>query len=70
MPKLLAPLLALLISLLPLLNPARAQAAEQYLCAGDPLSAEVYAGAVDAPGIPNSSGEPCPVRSSCSSGAG
>jgi hypothetical protein len=60
MPKLLAPLLALLISLLPLLNPARAEAAEQYLCAGDPLSAEVYAGAVDAPGIPNSSGGTVP----------
>ena len=53
MPTLLAPLLALLISLMAWLHPASAEAADQYLCAGDPLSAELYAGAVDAPGIPN-----------------
>ena len=55
MPKLLAALLAVLIPLLPLLHPASAAAAEHYFCGGDPLSAEVIAGAVDAPGIPNSS---------------
>jgi hypothetical protein len=32
-----------------------AQAAERYLCEGELLVAEVHSGAVDAPGIPNSS---------------
>ena len=55
MTRFLAPLLALVLSLLPLLSPASAVAAEHYLCGGDPLSADVHAGAVDEPGIPNSS---------------
>jgi hypothetical protein len=33
---------------------------EQYLCAGDPLVAELHAGAVDAVGIPNTSGGTAP----------
>ena len=60
MQTLLAALVAALIPLLPLIHPASAEAAEHYLCAGDPLSAEVVAGAVDAPGIPNSSGGTVP----------
>jgi len=60
MTRFLAPLLALVLSLLPLLNPASAAAAEHYLCGGDPLSAEVYAGAVDASDIPNSAGGTVP----------
>jgi hypothetical protein len=50
-------LLALLLGLVPAAPPALA--AEQpvqvdhYRCAGDPLRAAVYAGAVDAVGIPN-----------------
>ena len=50
-------LVSVLLSLL-LLAPAWATGAEPlqqqaYLCDGDPLLAEVFAGAVDAPGIPN-----------------
>lgn len=60
MRRCLASLLGLALVLLPLLNPASAEAAEQYLCAGDPLRAEVVAGAVDAVGIPNSSGGTVP----------
>ncbi|NDF62525.1 MAG: hypothetical protein EB136_06300 [Synechococcaceae bacterium WBB_3_034] len=54
------PLLSLLLALLlPLIGwlstaaPAAAATAEHYRCGGDPLVAEVHAGAVDAPGIPN-----------------
>jgi hypothetical protein len=36
-------------------SPAQAAPSEHYLCAGDPMLAEVHAGAVDAPGIPNTS---------------
>nr|WP_198005132.1 hypothetical protein [Synechococcus sp. WH 5701] len=36
-------------------SPAWAAPPERYLCDGDPLLAEVHAGAVDAPGIPNTS---------------
>ena len=59
MTQLLALLLALVI---PLITPSAAAAAapatsapnpEHFLCAGDPLVAEVHVGAVDAPGIPN-----------------
>jgi hypothetical protein len=59
MTQLLALLLALVI---PLITPSAAAAAapataapnpEHFLCAGDPLVAEVHIGAVDAPGIPN-----------------
>ena len=59
-PRWLAPLLALVLSLVPLLQPRAAAAADHYLCAGDPLRAEVVAGAVDAVGIPNSSGGTVP----------
>ena len=38
--------------------PEEAWALERYLCNGEPLQAEVHAGAVDAPGIPNSAGSP------------
>ncbi|CAK6696342.1 hypothetical protein I1E95_00770 [Synechococcus sp. CBW1107] len=38
-----------------LVSPAQAAPAERYLCAGDPLLADVHAGAVDARDIPNSS---------------
>ena len=54
------PLLSLLLALLlPLIGwlstaaPAAAAIAEHYRCGEDPLVAEVHAGAVDAPGIPN-----------------
>ncbi|MBM5801770.1 MAG: hypothetical protein FJ077_13270 [Cyanobacteria bacterium K_DeepCast_35m_m2_023] len=50
-------LLTVMLSLVLLVCPAGAAAAEplqqdQYLCDGDPLQAQVFAGAVDAPGIP------------------
>jgi hypothetical protein len=50
-------LLALLLTL-PLAAPAWAAGPEplqrdRYLCEGEPLQAQVFAGAVDAPGIPN-----------------
>jgi hypothetical protein len=61
------PLLSLLLALLlPLIGwlgtaaPAAAATAEHYRCGGDPLVAEVHAGAVDAPGIPNSTGGTVP----------
>jgi len=52
--RLLALLLALVVPCLALINPPAAQAAGHYLCAGDPLVATEHSGAVDAPGIPNS----------------
>jgi hypothetical protein len=52
--QLLALLLAVLLPLWGLIA-SPAQAAEHYLCDGDPLVAAVHSGAVDAPGIPNSS---------------
>ncbi|CAK6698069.1 hypothetical protein H8F24_12635 [Synechococcus sp. CBW1002] len=51
-------LLALLLAVL--LAVPGAHAAEQFSCAGDPLSAEVFQGAVDATGIPNSNGGTVP----------
>lgn len=60
-------LLALLLTVaLPLLHapPAWAAAAaadvQRYVCAGEPLQASVYRGAVDAPAIPNSDGGTVP----------
>ena len=58
--------LALLLPLMGWLSDAAAAAAaaaataERYRCGGDPLVAEVHAGAVDAPGIPNSTGGTVP----------
>ena len=55
--------LALLLPLMGWLSdaaPAAAATAERYRCSGDPLVAEVHAGAVDAPGIPNSTGGTVP----------
>lgn len=61
-PWMLACLVAAAGLMLPLVVPAPAWAAGQaplqvdrYLCEGDPLEAQVFAGAVDAPGIPNTS---------------
>jgi hypothetical protein len=61
------PLLSLLLALLlPLIGwlstaaPAAAATADHYRCGGDALVAEVHAGAVDAPGIPNSTGGTVP----------
>lgn len=56
-PPLMAWLVALLLTLL-LAAPSWAAGPEPlqrelYLCEGEPLQAEVFAGAVDAPGIPN-----------------
>ena len=39
---------------------AAAADAQRYVCAGDPLQASVYRGAVDAPAIPNSNGGTVP----------
>ena len=57
--------LALLLPLWGLLHPAGVLAAsdpapQHYRCEGDPLLAEVHAGAVDAPGIPNATGGTVP----------
>ena len=60
MTRLPALLLTLVVALLALLNPPAAQAAGHYLCAGEPLVAEEHNGAVDAPGIPNSTGGTIP----------
>jgi hypothetical protein len=57
-------LLALLLATLVLgafaVAPAWAAAPERYVCAGEPLVAVVHAGAVDAPGIPNTSAGTAP----------
>ena len=53
-------LLAVALPLFMLLNPMGALAAELFICEGQPLSAEVYNGAVDAAGIPNSNGGTVP----------
>lgn len=53
-------LLALLLALLALVCPPAALAADAFLCAGEPLSAELHNGAVDATGIPNSNGGTLP----------
>jgi hypothetical protein len=58
--RLLALLLALLMPALTLIAAPAAQAAERYLCAGDPLLAELHSGAVDADDIPNSNGGTLP----------
>lgn len=50
-------LLALVLELFVLAGPATA---ETFTCGGDPLSARIYSGAVDASGIPNSSGGTVP----------
>ena len=65
MTPLLALALALLLPLWGLLHPAGVLAAsdpapQEYRCEGDPLLAEVHAGAVDAPGIPNATGGTVP----------
>ena len=65
MTPLLALALALLLPLWGLLQPAWVLAAsdpapQHYRCEGDPLLAEVHAGAVDAPGIPNATGGTVP----------
>jgi len=61
--SLLALLLAVALPLLPA-PPAWAAAAaadvQRYVCAGEPLQASVYRGAVDAPAIPNSDGGTVP----------
>ncbi|MCP9826678.1 hypothetical protein [Synechococcus sp. EJ6-Ellesmere] len=53
--RLIAVLLAALLLGGFVVSPAWAAPPERYLCGGDPLLAEVHAGAVDAPGIPNTS---------------
>jgi hypothetical protein len=53
-------LLALVLPLMQILQPAAAMAADLYFCDADPLSAEVFNGAVDAIGIPNSNGDTVP----------
>jgi hypothetical protein len=53
-PQVVALLLALLMPLITLITVPSAQAADRYRCAGDPLVAEVFRGAVDAADIPNS----------------
>jgi hypothetical protein len=58
--SLLALLLALVLPLMQILQPAAAMAADLYFCDGDPLSAEVFNGAVDAIGIANSNGGTVP----------
>lgn len=50
-------LLALLLGLLAMAGPAWG---ETFRCGGDPLSARIFSGAVDATGIPNSSGGTLP----------
>ncbi len=61
MTTLLSLLLTLLLPLGALIAvPEEAWALERYLCNGEPLQAEVHAGAVDAPGIPNSAGGTVP----------
>ena len=55
MSQLLAVLLAVCLASVP-----AAGAAEHYVCAGEPLVADVHAGAVDAAGIPNSAGGTVP----------
>ena len=65
MTQFLALLLAMLLPLEGLIAvpvPAAADPAspQRYLCAGEPLLAEVHNGAVDAPGIPNSAGGTVP----------
>ena len=61
--SLLALVLAVALPLLPA-PPAWAAAAaadvQRYVCAGEPLQASVYRGAVDAPAIPNSDGGTVP----------
>ena len=61
--SLLALVLAVALPLFPA-PPAWAAAAaadvQRYVCAGDPLQASVYRGAVDAPAIPNSNGGTVP----------
>lgn len=54
------PLLLLLVLLLGLSVMASPAVAETYRCDGEPLQALAFAGAVDAPGIPNSSGGTLP----------
>jgi hypothetical protein len=61
--SLLALLQASLLALLLLLPAPAAWAAadvQHFICAGEPLQASVYPGAVDAPAIPNSSGGTVP----------
>jgi hypothetical protein len=63
--RLLALLLAVLLPLWGFIRAAAPAAAvsptvERYLCAGEPLLAEVHHGAVDAPVIPNSAGGTVP----------
>jgi hypothetical protein len=58
--SLLALLLALVLPLMQILQPAAAMAADLYFCDGDPLSDEVFNGAVNAIGIPNSNGDTVP----------
>ena len=66
--SLLTIVLSLALALMPALPawaaaaPAGGEAAtvESYLCAGEPLQASVYRGAVDAPAIPNSDGGTVP----------
>ncbi|MEB3276994.1 MAG: hypothetical protein VKM92_08515 [Cyanobacteriota bacterium] len=65
MAQLLLPLLALMLSVVLPVCPAWAAGPEplqqdQYLCDGDPLLAQVFAGAVDAPGIPNTAAGTAP----------
>jgi len=61
----LLPLLSLVLSLALPICPAWAAGPEplqqdQYLCDGDPLQAQVFAGAVDTPGIPNTAAGTAP----------
>lgn len=55
-----ASLLALLLALLPTPAAWASAEAQPYICAGEPLQASVYRGAVDAPAIPNSNGGTVP----------
>jgi hypothetical protein len=65
MARLLPLLLSLVLAVVLLVCPARAAGPEPlqqdtYLCDGEPLLAQVFAGAVDAPGIPNTAAGTAP----------
>ncbi|MFZ4566079.1 MAG: hypothetical protein ACOYMY_06410 [Prochlorococcaceae cyanobacterium] len=60
MTTLLPLLLAMLLTLVGLLAAPEARALDHYRCGGEPLQAEVHPGAVDAPGIPNTTGGTVP----------
>lgn len=64
-PKLISLVLAVVLALWGLANAPEvraviAPAPEHFLCDGDPLIAQVYPGAVDAPEIPNRAGDTVP----------